>query len=293
MKVLYAIDGSAPSTQAGELLVKLADPDRVEITVLSIPPSLTSDAQDPTELRERLTEATSDLIDRTADSLGAQGFQVARHVSQGRPGEEIVRLVRNDWFDLTVMGAANSSWLNDTFLGSTSTYVLHSSPSSVLIVRDSPSAVSPAPVLMATDGSPGAALAIETLGSFLRPDACHVTAFSVATDPGPAIDIWPLPRGDVMTDAEIDAKKKARFEEAEAVARAAAEALDGEGLKASFKGCIGNPAVEIINEATSGAYDMVALGSRGLGPVRRVLLGSVSDQVARHARATLVARRIV
>ena len=201
--------------------------------------------------------------------------------------------MRHEWFDLTVVGAGSNSWLNDTFLGSTSTYVMHSSPSSVLIVRSGPSDRGPAPVLLATDGSPGATLAIETLGSFLRPDRCHVTAFSVATDPGPALDLWPMPRGEVMTDAEIDAKKKTRFEEAEAVARAAAEALDGEGIRATPKGCIGNPAVEIINEATSGAYDLVALGSRGLGPVRRVLLGSVSDQVARHTKAALVARRIV
>jgi nucleotide-binding universal stress UspA family protein len=34
----------------------------------------------------------------------------------------------------------------------------------------------------------------------------------------------------------------------------------------------------------------VAVGSRGLGAVRRSLLGSLSDKLVRHARATLVAR---
>lgn len=293
MKVLYAIDGSERSSQAGDLLVKLADPDRVEITVVSIPPSVPGDARDNENLRERLAEATSGLVDREAERLGSHGFEVARQTSHGRPGEEIVELVRREWYDLTVMGAGNSSLPNNTFLGSTTTYVLHSTPSSVLIARGGPSSARPAPVLMATDGSPNADLAAEALTSFLRRDACHVTTFSVAPDPGPALDMWPLPRGEVMTDSEIDSKKKARLEEAEGVARKTAEVLERGGLETTTKGCIGNAAVEIIHEAAAGDYDLVTLGSRGLGPVRRVLLGSVSDQVARHARAALVARRIV
>jgi nucleotide-binding universal stress UspA family protein len=36
--------------------------------------------------------------------------------------------------------------------------------------------------------------------------------------------------------------------------------------------------------------DIVVVGSRGLGAVERVAIGSVSDQIAREAPATLVAR---
>jgi nucleotide-binding universal stress UspA family protein len=44
--------------------------------------------------------------------------------------------------------------------------------------------------------------------------------------------------------------------------------------------------LELANDA-----DLVVLGSRGLGAASRLVTGSVSDQVARPASATLVCRR--
>ena len=54
----------------------------------------------------------------------------------------------------------------------------------------------------------------------------------------------------------------------------------------------GNPTQQLLEEAHSGSFDLVAVGSRGLGPFRRALLGSVSDHVVRHSRAALVGRRL-
>jgi nucleotide-binding universal stress UspA family protein len=52
----------------------------------------------------------------------------------------------------------------------------------------------------------------------------------------------------------------------------------------------GSPASHLLKEAESISADLVVIGSRGLGPVKRALVGSVSDQVVRHAPATLVGR---
>lgn len=294
MKVLYAVDGSAPSVDAGRLLGKVSDPRRVEVTVASISPRTDgATGSDPKHVHEMLEEATSALVERTAGSLEEHGLDVARHVGHGRPGEEIVRLIRRDWYDLTVLGAGNRSWLGNTLLGSTSTYVLHSSPSSVLIVHEGPSEQMPAPILLGTDGSRSAALATETLAGLIRPDACRVTSLSVALAPGPPVDLWPVPTGDADAVPLAEAAQRGRLEEAETKAREAAEVLARAGIDARHKGALGNPTIEILKEADGGAYDLVVIGSRGLGPVQRILLGSVSDQVARHARATLVARLVV
>jgi nucleotide-binding universal stress UspA family protein len=292
MKVLYAVDGSPPSVDARRLLAKLADPRRVEVTVASISPHTDGSGSDPKRVHEMLNRAASGLVEQTAASLEEHGFNVARHVSHGRPGEELVRVIRRDWYDLAVLGAGNRSWLGNTLLGSTSTYVLHSSPSSVLIVHEGPFEQVPAPILLGTDGSRSAALATETVAGLIRPDACRVTALSVALDPGPPVDLWPVPTGDPDNVAAAESAQRSRLAEAETIAREAAEVLGRAGIEARHKGALGNPTIEILKEADGGAYDVVVIGSRGLGPIQRVLLGSVSDQVARHARATLVARMV-
>jgi nucleotide-binding universal stress UspA family protein len=46
---------------------------------------------------------------------------------------------------------------------------------------------------------------------------------------------------------------------------------------------LGRPAEEIVNLSEELDAGLVVLGSRGLGTLKRVLLGSVSDSVVRHA----------
>lgn len=50
----------------------------------------------------------------------------------------------------------------------------------------------------------------------------------------------------------------------------------------------GDPAKTIERIADEGEYDMVILGSRGLGTAARVLQGSVSEHVATHTKSTVV-----
>ena len=72
----------------------------------------------------------------------------------------------------------------------------------------------------------------------------------------------------------------------------AATLLRDAGFEAEAHIASGSPTEQLLKEADSGEFDLVAVGSRGLGPFRRALLGSVSDQVVRHSRAALVGRRL-
>ena len=72
--------------------------------------------------------------------------------------------------------------------------------------------------------------------------------------------------------------------------REAAEAFDkardvmGElGASAESIVAVGNPADEIILAAKTRGYDHIVMGSRGISAVKELLLGSVSDRVAREA----------
>jgi nucleotide-binding universal stress UspA family protein len=55
---------------------------------------------------------------------------------------------------------------------------------------------------------------------------------------------------------------------------------------------VGNAATEIVELAEGIGVGLVVVGSRGLGGIRRALMGSVSDSVVRHAHCpVLVVRR--
>lgn len=46
---------------------------------------------------------------------------------------------------------------------------------------------------------------------------------------------------------------------------------------------IGHPANEILEKATQEDYDLIVIGSRGLGEIKGYIMGSVSNRVSRHA----------
>jgi nucleotide-binding universal stress UspA family protein len=55
------------------------------------------------------------------------------------------------------------------------------------------------------------------------------------------------------------------------------------GIKAITTLLVGSPAEEIIYFAEKEAIDLIVIGDRGLGSVSRFFLGSVSNNVTRHA----------
>ena len=50
----------------------------------------------------------------------------------------------------------------------------------------------------------------------------------------------------------------------------------------------GDVAEEIIDLADEGGYDLIVMGSRGLGVFSRTILGSVSNKVIQHAKNTVM-----
>jgi nucleotide-binding universal stress UspA family protein len=59
-------------------------------------------------------------------------------------------------------------------------------------------------------------------------------------------------------------------------------------LKVSIELVEGRAAEKIVETAEEGDFDIIVMGSRGLGGVREFLLGSVSDRVADHAKCPVL-----
>jgi nucleotide-binding universal stress UspA family protein len=142
-------------------------------------------------------------------------------------------------------------------------------------------------VVVATDGSDVALEAAERAAPLLPADA-RIIVLSVAA---PA---------DLAVDASGFAGPVVSPEEAEEVAQAEA-AIAGEdvertvavlGRDAEPKVVRGEPGTAICDVAAEVAADLVVIGAHGKGVIRRVLLGSTSEYVVRHAPCpVLVIRR--
>ena len=265
MKVLLATDGEFASELAERLLVRLADRDAVEPTAFSVTTYDIDPADEPKRTVEDARSVTNEVVDALSTRLEKEGFRVDRATSEGDPGAEIVRRVEAEGFDLTVVGAGRHAWLRARLLGTSSSYVVHNSPSSVLIVRDCRESRDPVKVLVATDGSDDAGRAIRSFAEFADPSRCSVSVVSIAQP------------------SEITAQQNVN--EARGLLNGAGVATEGFVLN-------GSPSPRLLEMMREGGYEVIVLGSRGLGPVRRALLGSVSDQIAHHAPASFIARSL-
>jgi nucleotide-binding universal stress UspA family protein len=130
-------------------------------------------------------------------------------------------------------------------------------------------------ILVAYDGDEPAQRALERGAELARAFGAELAVISVTPWRTGALPIDP------WGDAELHAK----------ALRAAAEWLSQRGLAAELLSPTGDPAETIEDVATAGAFDTIVIGSRGLGPVARVMQRSVSEHVATNATASVVIAR--
>jgi nucleotide-binding universal stress UspA family protein len=84
---------------------------------------------------------------------------------------------------------------------------------------------------------------------------------------------------------ELEAERRGELEK---VLERAASHLDDKITRVTRSTPTGNPADEIVATADDHDVDLVVVGARGLGGMARLLLGSVSERVLRHARCPVL-----
>jgi nucleotide-binding universal stress UspA family protein len=134
-------------------------------------------------------------------------------------------------------------------------------------------------ILIATDGSPGSDAAVADGIELAREAGAKVTVVSVR----PPIALLGEPYHHRKLSEQLQAARAA-------VDRAMAAAAD-DGVGAEAEILEGEVAKEVLRLARSRNVDLIVIGSRGLGAVTGVLLGSVSRAVVRDAdRPVLVVK---
>jgi len=141
-------------------------------------------------------------------------------------------------------------------------------------------------ILLAIDGSPCSDTAVEEVARRPWPPDTQVRIISVVEPPAPLVAEPYM--GVVHYFEEVERLKK---QEAEGtVERAAASLRDGEGTRrvpVSTEVIKGSPKRTIVEEAEAWGADLVVVGSHGYDTWERMLLGSVSQSVAAHARCSV------
>jgi nucleotide-binding universal stress UspA family protein len=144
-------------------------------------------------------------------------------------------------------------------------------------------------IVVGVDGSPGSLAALRfALGQARRSGsvvvAVHAWALPLSeAAPGPFLLELPGPGGRPLDEIVDELARGARARLEAALRQVEAEA---EGIEVEAR-VVEGPSARVLIEASEGA-DLLVVGSRGHGGFAGLLLGSVSQQCAHHARCPVV-----
>ncbi|MDQ3920736.1 MAG: universal stress protein [Actinomycetota bacterium] len=144
----------------------------------------------------------------------------------------------------------------------------------------------PTRILLATDGSEEATLAARTAIDIADKTGSELHIILVGLSVS-YVGMGPLEIADIPGPAQEELNQ-----EGQRLLNAQArwvEANGGTVAEAHLR--IGKPDEEIVSQAEELGAGLIVIGSRGVGGIRRALMGSVSDSVVRHAHCPVLVVR--
>ncbi len=288
-KILLATDGSREAELAATTAAALAKGTDSELHVVHVGPFMPMLFSTMEEEPARMAREARKTLDGAVGQLEAAGGDVAQaHLRVGGASEEIVALAEELGAGLIVMGNRGRGGVRRALMGSVSDSVVRHAHCPVLVVRADP-IVFPAKILVATDGSREAELASSSAADLAERTGSELHVVYVGHMP-PVIYESP---GALALDRDLQSRMQERAEEGtrtkldEQVQRV--REAGGEVAGAHAK--LGRPDAEIAGLAEELGAGLIVLGSRGLGPLRSALMGSVSHSVVRHAHCPVLVVR--
>ena len=307
MKVLVGVDGSSNSFAAVEFVGRLVSPERDQLVLLFATPMIAfeDDRLDPA-IEERARSVLSrTVLEAALERLPEAWRQKAttRDVT-GSASARLLEAIDAEKADLVSLGfRGTSGMLEDFVLGSVSRTVVHSAKVPVLVVKseansDKPVNQSPGPatqhihVLVAYDDAAFAERSAAVLKQFTWPPETRGWALTAVrpmfvTDLPDWIKIERNPDVAAMASAwEVEHQQNI------VAARGELETFRGQ-LPACFTNeqlivAEGRAAEEILAQVREKAIDLVVMGSRDMGSLKRLMLGSTSEQVLREAPCSVL-----
>src|SRR5215217_2800607 len=289
--ILLATDGSREDELAAKSALGLAQQTGSELHVVHVLAS-PLDTQDPSsfepEVRRQLEKRTRERIDELVGRIESSGGDVAgSHLGVGRPDAVIIGQAEQIGAGVIVMGSRGRGGVRRALMGSVSDSVVRHAHCPVMVVRGE-AVVFPNKILLATDGSEEANLAASTAAEMAKStnSELHVVCVEHTPDifyemPGIVLD----PNLQSRLEEGVDEAAKTTLEEQVQKIKETGIEVAGAHTREGF------PDEEIVGVAGRLSAGLIVMGSRGRGPLRRALLGSVSDSVVRHAHCPVLVVR--
>jgi nucleotide-binding universal stress UspA family protein len=268
-KIIVGYDDSDQAKDAAALGKQIADATGAELTLVGV------SQFDPVwrdwdpHFREVDEEFARELR-AAAATVGAE----AKHVPSSSPARGLHEAAEDTEADLIVVGSSHHGHVGQILAGSTGMGVLHGAPCAVAIAPQGyRERISDgiARVAVGFDGSEESGHALITASRLAADAGAVLKLVSVAVPPPDTIGRGGMAGWHALLDAITEQARQRLSEASEAIP----EDVASEGTLIT-----GDP-VKALSEAGSEPGTILVIGSRAYGPVRRVLLGSVSTPLVR------------
>jgi nucleotide-binding universal stress UspA family protein len=227
------------------------------------------------ETHVQMRETLDDDLQALRDELAPDALtQVALDIS---PAHALRRAAKAEHADLVVVGSRHHGQLERLTSGDCTMEVLHGAPCAVAVAPDHLYAShSLERIGVGIDGTPESTLALGMAIDLARHTDATVELLAVVSD------VFPGPTNLVASASFAESYHEIIDARIRAAQGAIDRALGACGdVQVSDDVRLGDATHELA--ALSAECDLLVLGSRRLGPVRRLALGSTSERVIRHA----------
>src|SRR5829696_3712199 len=294
-KLLLATDGSESSALAALAALELSKRLGSEVHIIYVArehPYLHAyhDLRHQEE-EERFNSEDERMLGESVEYVRKAGGAVTEsYLRVGEAAKEIVELAEELGAGLVVLGSNGRGRISRALMGSVSTSVLRHAHCSVLIARgydpSSEHARPPGKILVAIDGSEEASAAARVAGEIAKATGSEAHLVYAMQEeryrPHLGPEMW-----EGWQEGFEHAKRSAR-----SWVEGQAERMRSERVKTVKSHLLlGRPDAATVWLAEEIGAGLVVLGSRGLGGMKRILTGSVSDSVARHAHCPVMVVR--
>ncbi len=278
--VLLAIDGSKYAQDAAKFFSRLPHDETMELAVLTVvePPPVTHGSGPADwihETIERDQARAQESFRQVAELFEGANINIRHITRSGNRGTSIIEVAKEIEADLLVVGARGHSTVSRLLLGSTSDYVATHAHCSVLVVR--PGSGQPAElgthayrVAVAYDDTGPAQAALEEISEVQWGGTTDFHVIGIATY---VSDFF----GEIVVDSSVSQALTTALERATEQIRRVAPKVQSHLIENEHTG------ESIVKFVEQQDCDLVVVGETPRNLLGRVLLGSVSRFVLRHA----------